>query len=336
MCVIVMKYSVLVKPMSPPVKIPTLSIGSDHHRIPVIGFGTAASAPPDPAELKLAVIDAVKLGYRHFDTSPRYQTEEPLGEALSEAISSGLVGSRDELFVTSKLWCADAHRGLVVPAIRRSLQKLRLDYLDLYLVHWPVASKPGKYNFPIEEFMPFDFEAVWSEMEECKRLGLAKCIGVSNFSCKKLQHILSVAKIPPCINQVEMSPVWQQRKLRELCESNGIVLTAYSVLGSRGAFWGTDKVMESDVLKEIAKSKGKTVAQVSLRWAYEQGVSMVVKSFNRERLEENLHIFEWSLTKDENQRIATQIPQRRVVLGEPYISPKGTIKSVEEMWDGEF
>ena len=139
--------------------------------------------------------------------------------------------------------------------------------------------------------MPMDFEVVWSEMEECQRLGLAKCIGVSNFSCKKLQHILSIATIPPSVNQVnttfllfdfffskqfqftllfffmdenkvEMSPIWQQRKLRELCRSNDIVVTAYSVLGSRGAFWGTPKIMESDVLKEIAEAKEKTVAQV--------------------------------------------------------------------------
>ncbi|VVA94085.1 unnamed protein product [Arabis nemorensis] len=318
--------------------LPTLTIGSGHHLMPVLGLGTAASRPPKPVVLKQAVIEAIKLGYRHFDTSPRYQTEEPLGEALSEAVSLGLVRSRSELFVTSKLWCADAHAGLVVPAIQRSLKNLKVDYLDLYVIHWPVSSKPGKYKFPIEkdDFLPMDYEAVWSEMEECQRLGLAKCIGVSNFSCKKLQHILSIAKIPPSVNQVEMSPVWQQRKLRDLCKSNGIAITAYSVLGSRGAFWGTDKIMESDVLKEIAEAKGKTVAQVSMRWAYEQGVSMVVKSFTKERLEENLKIFDWSLTEEEAQRISTEIPQCRNCAGEVYISDKGPIKSVAEMWDGEI
>ncbi|KAF3553348.1 hypothetical protein F2Q69_00016241 [Brassica cretica] len=191
--------------------------------------------------------------------------------ALAEAVSLGLVGSRSELFITSKLWCTDAHGGLVVPAIQRSLKKLKLDYLDLYLIHWPVSSKPGKYKFPIEEddFLPMDYTAVWSELEECKRLGLAKCIGVSNFSCKKLQHILSIATIPPSVNQVE------------LCKSKGIALIAYSVLGSRVAFWGSHKIMESNILKEIAEAKGKTVAQVSMRWAYEGGVSMVVKSFTK-------------------------------------------------------
>ncbi|CAA7047369.1 unnamed protein product [Microthlaspi erraticum] len=318
--------------------VPTLAIGSDHHQMPVLGFGTAASPPPEPLVLKQTVLDAIKLGYRHFDTSPRYQTEEPLGEALAEAVSLNLVKSRSELFVTSKLWCADAHGDLVVPAIQRSLKNLKLDYLDLYMIHWPVSSKPGKYKFPIEEddFLPMDYEAVWSKMEECQRLGLAKCIGVSNFSCKKLQHILSIAKIPPCVNQVEMSPVWQQRKLRELCKSNDVVVTAYSVLGSRGAFWGTHKIMESDVLKEIAESKGKTVAQVSMRWAYEEGVSMVVKSFKKERLEENLKIFGWSLTEEETKRISKEIPQCRIVGGEVYISEKGPIKSLAEMWDGEI
>ncbi|CAD5315869.1 unnamed protein product [Arabidopsis thaliana] len=249
----------------------TFPIGSVHHLMPVLALGTAASPPPEPIVLKRTVLEAIKLGYRHFDTSPRYQTEEPLGEALAEAVSLGLIQSRSELFVTSKLWCADAHGGLVVPAIQRSLETLKLDYLDLYLIHWPVSSKPGKYKFPIEEddSLPMDYETVWSEMEECQRLGVAKCIG---------------------------------RKLRELCKSKGIVVTAYSVLGSRGAFWGTHKIMESDVLKEIAEAKGKTVAQVSMRWAYEEGVSMV----------------------------------SRIVDGEVYISEKGPIKSVTEMWDGEI
>ncbi|KAF3577284.1 hypothetical protein DY000_02033821 [Brassica cretica] len=195
-------------------------------------FRNCRSPPPKPLLLKQTVLDAIRLGYRHFDTSPR---------------------------------------------------KLKLDYLDLYLIHWPVSSKPGKYKFPIEEddFLPMDYTAVWSELEECKRLGLAKCIGVSNFSCKKLQHILSIATIPPSVNQVEMSPIWQQRKLKELCKSKGIALIAYSVLGSRVAFWGSHKIMESNILKEIAEAKGKTVAQVSMRWAYEGGVSMVVKSFTK-------------------------------------------------------
>ncbi|KFK40836.1 hypothetical protein AALP_AA2G048100 [Arabis alpina] len=229
-------------------KVPTLGIGSSHQSMPVLGFGTAASPPPKPMVLKQTVLEAIKLGYRHFDTSPRYQTEEPLGEALAEAVSLGLVQSRSELFVTTKLWCADAHAGLVVPAIRRSLKNLKLDCIDLYLIHWPVSSKPG----------------------------------------------------------------------------------------SRGAIWGNHNIMESDVLKEIAEAKGKTLAQVSMRWAYEEGVSMVVKSFTKERLEENLKIFDWSLTEEETQRISTEIPQCRIVAGELYISEKGPIKSVAEMWDGEI
>ncbi|CAH2052999.1 unnamed protein product [Thlaspi arvense] len=160
-----------------------------------------------------------------------------------------------------------------------------------------------------------DYEAVWYEMEECQRLWLAKCIRVSNFSCKKLQHILSIAKILPSINQVEISPVWQQRKLRELYKPNDIVVTGYVVLGSSGAFWGSSRVLESDVLKEIAEVKGKTVVQ--------EGVSMVVKSFKKERLEENLKIFDWSSTEEEKQRISTAMPQCRTVVGDVYISEKG-------------
>ncbi|KAK1381403.1 Aldo/keto reductase/potassium channel subunit beta [Heracleum sosnowskyi] len=124
-------------------------------------------------------------------------------------------------------------------------------------------------------------EAVKKAMEECQTLGLTKSIGVSNFSCKKLADILAFAKIPPAINQVEMNPAWQQEKLMKFCRANGIMIAAYSPLGAAGAIWRTKGVLESEVLIESAKSKGKTVAQVALRWAYDQGIVIVCKSFNK-------------------------------------------------------
>ncbi|KAF9611211.1 hypothetical protein IFM89_027761 [Coptis chinensis] len=121
-------------------------------------------------------------------------------------------------------------------------------------------------------------------MEECQVLGLTKSIGANNFSSKKLEHILSVSTIPPAVNQVEISPVWQQNKLREFCQAKGIIVAANSPLGAKDTSWGTNRVMDSEVLSEIAKAKGKTHAQIYLRWAYEQGVCVVVKSFNEERI----------------------------------------------------
>ncbi|XVF44102.1 hypothetical protein PTKIN_Ptkin02bG0093400 [Pterospermum kingtungense] len=306
-------------------------------RMPVLGFGTATSPPVEPEATKTAVLAAIKVGYRHFDTATKYGSEEPLGEAIQEALSIGLIQSRDELFITTKLWCGDAHGQLVVPALKRSLQKLKLEYLDLFLIHWPVSAKPGTYEFPIKEenFLPMDFKSVWGAMEDCQRLGLTKYIGVSNFTCKKLKDILNVAKIPPAVNQVEMNPLWQQKKLKEFCLAKGIFLTAYSPLGANGTTWGDNRVLECEVLKEIARAEGKTVAQVSLRWAYEQGVGVIVKSFNGERMKQNLEIFDWSLDEEDLKKI-DYIPQNRGVLGLHYISKYGPYKTVEEMWDGEL
>lgn len=320
-----------------PSKIPEAALSSGGRKMPLLGLGTAASPPVPPAATKLAVLEAIELGYRNFDTAALYGTEEPLGDAVREALSRGLIRSREELFVTSKLWCSDAHPGLVLPALQKSLKNLKLDYIDLYLIHWPVSSKPGIYEFPIkkEEFLPMDFKAVWAEMEECQKKGLTKSIGVSNFSCKKISEILATAKVPPAVNQVEFNPLWQQKKLKEFCGDHKILLTAYATLGAKGTIWGSNRVLECEQLKEIAEAKGKTVAQICLRWAFEQGVSVLAKSFNKERMKENLEIFEWELTEEENKKIS-EIPQSRGCLGEDYISVHGPFKTIEELWDGEM
>ncbi|KAI8556974.1 hypothetical protein RHMOL_Rhmol05G0298200 [Rhododendron molle] len=306
-----------------------------------------------------------------------------------------MIESRGELFVTSKLWCSDVHPHRVLPALQDTLQKLGLEYLDLYLIHHPVSMKPaGSFVLPFNksDLLPMDFKSVWEAMEECHKLGLTKNIGVSNFSVKKLQQLLLTAKIHPAVNQVsvfiylfiyllllqatieynnlncimdlvcafilhaillnllecachyiwgfesckvKMSPLWQQKKLRKFCEEKGIHVTAYSPLGAKGTLWGTDQVMECEILKEIAKAKGKTLAQVCLRWVYEQGVSVLVKSFNEERMRENLDIFGWKLSSEESQKI-DQIPQRRAYVGLVFVSDAGPFKSVEELWDGEI
>ncbi|RWR75133.1 methylecgonone reductase-like protein [Cinnamomum micranthum f. kanehirae] len=179
-----------------------------------------------------------------------------------------------------------------------------------------------------------DFKAVWEAMEECQRLGLVKSVGVSNFSCKKLSQLMVNAKIPPAVNQVQLNPAWQQRKLRDFCEENGILVSAWAPLGASGASWGSLAVMDSPILKEIAAAKGKSTAQVSLRWIYQQGVSVIVKSFNKERMKENLGIFDWELSEEELQQIS-QMPQHRGVSGQLFISPNGPYKTVQELWDDD-
>ncbi|MED6215991.1 hypothetical protein PIB30_003191 [Stylosanthes scabra] len=282
----------------------------------VMAFGTASSSN-DPEILKAAVIEAIKVGYRHFDTASIYGSEKALGEAIAEALKLGLIASRDELFISSKLWLSDNQPHLVLPALKKSLEILGLEYLDLYLIHWPLTSKPElkQLKFPFEEddLIPFDLKGVWASMEQCQNSGLTKSIGVSNFSAKRLQDLLSFATIPPAVNQVELNPAWQQKNLREFCKGKGIVVTAYSPLGSKESlYWGTNDVMESEVLKQIADAHTKSVAQVSLRWLYEQGVTFAVKSFNRDRIKENSEIFDFSLTSDDNHKI-DQIKQERKV-----------------------
>uniref|UniRef100_M1DPH1 D-galacturonic acid reductase 1 n=1 Tax=Solanum tuberosum TaxID=4113 RepID=M1DPH1_SOLTU len=213
--------------------------------MPAIGMETVLSSRPgaDPLEtMKSALLEAIKAGYRHFDTAFIYQSEKPLGESIVEAlhlvmdISHG-VGGED--------------------------RELQLEYVDMYLIHHPlrVSETIQKLPVPKEIIHALDIKGVWEGMEECKNLGLTKGIGVSNFSCKKLEELLSVAKIPPAVNQVEMNPIWQQKELREFCNAKGIHITAYSPLGAYNTIWGDNRVMECDVLTQIAKSKGKTTAQ---------------------------------------------------------------------------
>ncbi|RDY01352.1 hypothetical protein CR513_15337, partial [Mucuna pruriens] len=318
-------------------KIPEVRLNSGQ-KMPVIGLGTAAIPLPAPEVLTSIIIDAFEVGYRHFDTASLYGSEEPLGKAVAKALELGLIKSRDEVFITSKLWTADAHPDLVVPALKTSLQKLGLEYVDLYLVHWPVRLKPearGHHSILKENVIPyFDMQGTWEAMEECCRLGLAKSIGVSNFGIKKITQLLENATIPPAVNQVEMNLSWQQGKLREFCKQKGIHVSAWSPLGAYNCSWGSNAVMESQILKEIASAKQKSIAQIALRWIYEQGAIAIVKSFNKERMKENFDIFGWELSQEESQKFS-QIPQRRMYLGIDFVTENGPYKTLEELWDGD-
>ncbi|XP_076891899.1 D-galacturonate reductase-like [Bidens hawaiensis] len=296
-----------------------ISSSEGARRVPVIAMGTASESGIAGIETVApsTLVEAIKMGYRHFDTTALYQTEKAVGEAIAQALRLGLIKSRSEIFITTKLWCNSTDRHLVLPAIKQSLKNLGVDYIDLYLIHWPLKLNLEKIKFPIpnECIAAIDIKAVWEGMEECQNLnlGLTKSIGVSNFSIKRIKEILSFAKIPPAVNQVEMNPLWQQKKLNGFCKENGVIITAYSPLGAvSNSTWGHNRVMECNFLQEIAQSRGKTVAQISLRWLYEQGVIIAVKSFNTERMKQNLDIFGWSLTEEELNKI-DQIPQHRRV-----------------------
>ncbi|KAF5734062.1 methylecgonone reductase-like [Tripterygium wilfordii] len=317
-------------------KIPEVTLSSGH-KMPLIGMGTTAHPLPPNDTLVSVFLDAIDTGYRHFDTASMYGSEEALGLAVKLAVERGLIKNRQEMFITSKLWCSDAHPDLVLPALQCTLKTLGMDYLDLYLIHFPLRLKQGSGDLgsvPKENILPFDINGTWEAMEECSRLGLAKSIGVSNFGHKKLTQLLQHATIPPAVNQVEMNVSWQQQKLLQFCKERGIHVTAWSPLSANGARWGTLQVMESPILKEIAAAEHKTVAQVALRWIYQQGASFVVKTFNKERMRENLQIFNSELSTDELEKIK-QIPQRRGWSGDVIVHKDGPYKTLEELWDGD-
>ncbi|XP_056168732.1 protein REDOX 2-like isoform X2 [Syzygium oleosum] len=287
--------------------------------MPLIGMGGAASPLPPLDVLTSIFLEAVEAGYRHFDIVACYGSEEALSRAVTEALERGLVKSRGDIFITTKLW------------------RLGLEYVDLYIIHWPIRVKEGTEGWLDlkGKMLPFDIKGTWEAMEECSKLGLAKSIGVSNFGTKKLSQLLMHATIPPAVNQVEMNVGWQQEKLRAYCREKGIHVSVWSPLGANGASWGSLAIMESHVLKEIAIARGKTVAQVALRWIYEQGASVIVKSFNKERMKENLQILDWGLSQEDSDKIKLQIPQRRGLAGDMFIYKDGPYKSLDELWDGD-
>lgn len=260
--------------------------------MPVIGLGVYKTEEGE--EVQNAVKFALDAGYRMIDTAKKYGNEEGVGKVLK---NYGLL--REEFFVTTKLWNGDQGYESTLKAIDESLTKLGLSYVDLYLIHWPTASDDATKSFNKRE-------ETWRAMEEIYKLGKAKAIGVSNYTINHLEEMKDYALIMPMVNQVEFHPFLYQEKLMNYCKLHNIVLEAYSPLAK-------GKRMEDRNLVSIAEKHKKTVAEVMIRWSLEHGNIVIPKSTHKERIIENINVFDFELDQedmklidslDENMRVA--------------------------------
>ncbi|CAB0029067.1 unnamed protein product [Trichogramma brassicae] len=290
-----------------------LSSGYD---MPLVGLGTWQAKPE---EMEQVITTALQAGYRHIDTAFNYNNEESIGKSLKKWFAEG--GKREDLFVTTKLPNFGNRPADVEKYLKLSLEKLGLDYVDMYLVHMPFSfvkdenseaqAKDAEGSFILDVQDPVE---VWKEMEKLVKSGRARSIGLSNFNIDQVQRILNNSEIKPSNLQVELHAYMQQRPLRTFCAGHSIVVTAYSPLGSPGAKqhfqakynYSPDKfpdLLGHPVVKKIAEEHGKTTAQILIRHAVQAGVVVIPKSSNPERIKSNVDVFEFKLTDEQMQEL---------------------------------
>jgi 2,5-diketo-D-gluconate reductase A len=257
-----------------PTQVPNVTLNNGVE-MPILGFGVF-QIPPD--ETEQAVATALEVGYRLFDTAASYQNEAAVGRAVR---NSGI--ARDELFITTKLWIQDPGEAIARAAFERSLERLGLDRVDLYLIHQPFG----------------DYYSSWRAMEAIHTEGLARAIGVANFYPDRLVDLIEHNAVTPAVNQIEVNPFFQRHVDQELMVGHGVQIESWG-----GFAEGKNDLFTDPLLTEIGNAYGKSVAQVVLRWLIQRGVMTIPKSVRRERMEQNLDVFDFTLTDDDMARIA--------------------------------
>lgn len=271
---------------------------------PKVGLGTSRCD-----NIKEAVLHALKTGYRHLDCAWFYDNEKEIGEAIKE---SGI--PRNELFITSKLWTTFQHPDLVAKGLQETLDNLQLDYLDLFLMHWPVChvnAGDGSYVIGEDKLPVIDnsvsLKDTWTALEALVDQGKTKSIGVSNFNVPRLAELLAFSRIKPAVNQVELHPYLPQHELVDFCKQEKVLLTGY---GPLGGYPGPESVLHDSVVAQVAQKNGISPAQVLLSWAVQRGTQPIPKSTNLKRIEENLKHVDLS---DDDMKLIDAIHKKKTV-----------------------
>lgn len=294
--------------------------------MPLVGLGTWKSAP---GQVKQAVLAALDCGYRHIDCASAYGNEQEVGEALALRVGPGKALQREEVFVTSKLWNTKHEPDDVEAACQATLNDLGLSYLDLYLMHWPMAFQRGKELMPRREdgsvcYSDTHYRDTWTAMESLVDKRLVKAIGLSNFNARQIDDIFSMARHKPVVNQVECHPFLSQQDLLAHCRSLGMCVTAYSPLGSGDRPWASPNeptLLEDFQLAAIAQRYKKSSAQIILRWHVQRGMSCVPKSVTPSRIEQNLQVFDFSLSEEDMSLIESFNRNNRFIV--PTVEKEG-------------